>query len=296
LIENARLREALERELEGRKATAEQLRIAHDELARINQDLEERVKERTASLTDLLSQMETFSYTVSHDLRAPLRAMAGYARVLQSDYASKLDGEAAHYIERIIRASDRMNRLISDVLAYARVNRDRLEMKPLSLTDSAIQVVQHAAELHAPNVKIAIQPDAPPALGNEAFLTQIFANLLGNAVKFISPDRPAEVSVSFRRDGDYVRTEVRDNGIGIKPEHQSRLFGLFERANNDKRYDGTGIGLAIVKRAIERMGGAVGVVSDGINGSCFWFTLRAATNETAAALRTSDASLKSNAE
>jgi signal transduction histidine kinase len=202
--------------------------------------------------------------------------MGGFARILQSDYADRLGDEGLGYVDRIVRATDRMNRLISDVLAYARVNRDQLEMKTLSLSESARQVVQHATELQAPNATFTIQPDAPPALGNEPFLTQIFANLFGNAVKFIPPDRDPEISVSFHCDGEFVRTEVQDNGIGIKPEYQTRLFGLFERANNDKRYEGTGIGLAIVKRAVERMGGAVGVISDGTNGSRFWFTLRAA--------------------
>ncbi len=273
------------RDITEQKANAQALARVREQLAASNLALEERVRERTASLTDLLSQMETFSYTVSHDLRAPLRAMSGYARILQSDYAPRLDEEGAHFVDRIIRSCDRMNRMITDVLAYARVNRDRLDLQPLSLSEIATHVVQQSLEFQSAKA-IVIPADTATVLGNEAFLTQIFANLFGNALKFIAPEKKPEIAVTFQNDGDFIRTEVRDNGIGIKPEHQTRLFGLFERVTADKRYEGTGIGLAIVKRAVERMGGTVGVDSDGVNGSRFWFKLPAAarSDESVAAI------------
>lgn len=248
---------------------------AKDELAAMNHQLEMRVQERTASLTELLAQMETFSYTVSHDLRAPLRAMSEYSRVLLEDHGDVLAGEPRRYVERILRASERMNRLTSDVLAYARVSRERLELGAVSLADCLQQVIHHTVELQPPRATIVVPAVMPPVVGSETLLTLVLANLLGNAVKFVPSGRKPELQIECRRENGFVRVDVVDNGIGIRPEHQSRLFGLFERLHLEREYDGTGIGLAIVRRAVERMGGAVGVESDGTNGSRFWFKLRA---------------------
>jgi PAS domain S-box-containing protein len=262
-------------DITARKQTELELMHAKDELARINRELEERVRERTASLTDLLSQMETFSYTVSHDLRSPLRAMCGFAEVLLEDHSAGLNEQGREMVKRIIRGGERMHRLINDVLAYTRVNRDRLELVPISLEEVLRQVVQHAPELQPPRASIVVQAPLPHVLGNEAFLTQVLANLLGNAVKFVPHDRQPRVEITAERHGSFVRLSLADNGIGIKPEHQARLFGLFERLNVDKHYEGTGMGLAIVRRAVERMGGSVGLESDGRTGSRFWLDLPA---------------------
>ncbi len=271
LIENAELRRQLEQELKLREAAA-------DELAKLNLELEERVQERTASLTDLLSQMESFSYAISHDLRSPLRSMTGFAEALRDEHGNALNDDARGYLERIIRAGERMNRFINDVLAYARVNRERLDLHPVALGDAIKQVIQHASELQPPHSDIRIMPDLPTVMGNDAFLTQIFANLLGNAVKFVpSGTRPC-IHVDWRQCGEFVRVEVADNGIGIPPEYQARLFGLFERLHTGGKFEGTGMGLAIVRRAVERMGGNVGLESDGATGSRFWFTLRLASS------------------
>jgi PAS domain S-box-containing protein len=267
------------RDITDRKSAAEALQAARDSLARLNADLEERVRERTASLTDLLAQMETFSYTVSHDLRSPLRAIGQYARALQEDCATGLTDDGRYFVERIIRATDRMSRMINDVLAYTRVNGDRLQLHPILLDECINTILQDSSEFQPPKATITISPGAPVVLGSEPFLQQIFANLLGNAVKFVPPGRVPHVSVSFARQGEHVRVAITDNGIGIPPQYQGRLFGLFERINTDRRYDGTGMGLAIVRRAVERMGGSVGVESDGVNGSTFWLTLRATDEE-----------------
>lgn len=259
-----------------RKEAAAALSRAKEDLLRVNRELEQRVAERTASLTDLLAEMEAFTYSVSHDLRSPLRAISGFAAVLREEYAKVLDPAGQELLDRIIRGGDRMNVLINDVLAYARVNRQELRLGPVSVTDSLRQVVQHAPELQPPHIELVTAPDFPLVFGTETFLTQVLANLLGNAVKFVPPGRQPRVEVTWELRGPFVRLWVSDNGIGIKAEHQARLFALFERLNAGRTYEGTGMGLAIVRRAVQRMGGSVGVESDGVNGSRFWIELRAA--------------------
>jgi len=261
------------RDISDKKRAERALRDAKEEAVRANLDLERRVQERTASLTDLLSQMESFSYAVSHDLRSPLRAMAGYAEVLKSDHSAQLDEEGRQILERIVRSSDRMSRLINDVLAYSRINRDRLELTSVSLSECLRNIVQHAPELQAPQAELIANGELPSVTGNEIFVTQVLTNLLGNSVKFVPVGRKPRIELAARVNGNRVQLSIRDNGIGIPPEHHGRLFGLFERLNVGKRYEGSGMGLAIVRRALERMGGTISVESDGINGSCFTIDL-----------------------
>ncbi len=248
---------------------------AKDELARINSELEERVRQRTASVTELLGQMEAFSYSVSHDLRAPLRAVATFAAVLKEDHGSALNPAAMDLVQRIIRSTERMDRLVTDVLAYTRVNRHELNLTRVSLEKCVRDLVQHAPELQPPAATISLPERLPIVIGSEAFVVQVFSNLLGNAVKFVRPGSTPVVVITSELRGDFVRVSVVDNGIGIKPEHQQRLFGMFERLEVDRSYEGTGIGLAIVRRAVQRMGGSVGVESDGSHGSRFWVELPA---------------------
>ncbi len=256
-------------DITARRQAEQALRDAKEETARVNRELEQRVRERTASLTDLLAEMESFSYAVSHDLRSPLRAMAGYAAILQNDHSAQLGDEGLRMLERIIRSSERMGRLITDVLAYTRVNRDRFELTPVGLADCLWSVVQHAPELQPPQANLIVRGTLPTVLGNEIFVTQVLANILGNAVKFVAPGTTPRVEVASEVIGDRVRLSIRDNGIGITPEHRERLFGLFERLNAGGRYEGSGMGLAIARRALERMGGTITVDSDGRSGSCF---------------------------
>lgn len=205
-----------------------------------------------------------------------MRASVGFAEALKEDHDARLDESGRDMLDRIIRGGERMSRLISDVLAYSRVNRDRVERLPVSIEDALRQVVQHAPELQAPRAIIRVPELLPCVLGNKSFLTQVLANILGNAVKFVPDGRTPAVEITGERRGEFIRLTIADNGIGIKPEHQARLFGLFERLNVNNRYEGTGMGLAIVRRAVERMGGAVGVESDGEHGTRIWLDLPAA--------------------
>jgi PAS domain S-box-containing protein len=264
------------RDISERKTAERVVQQAKEELARANEELEQRVKERTASLNEVVAQLEEFSYSVSHDLRGPTRAMQGYARAVIEDYGHLLDDTGRDYLERIVRGSTRMDKLTQDVLTYSRLARNQVELKPVSLDALIREVVQYYPEMQPPSAEITIFAPLYSVLAHEPSLTQAVANLLGNAVKFVAAGVVPKVKVSAEGRGANVRIWFKDNGIGIKPEYQARLFGIFERANQDARYDGTGIGLAIVRKAIEKMGGTVGFESDGRHGSSFWIELRSA--------------------
>jgi PAS domain S-box-containing protein len=247
------------------------------ERRRTGENLERMVNERTASLREAIAQMEEFSYSVSHDLRAPVRAMQCYAEVLMEDYGANLDEHAKKYLDRIIQGGTRMDRLIQDILTYSRLSRREIKLQtiPLDKLTREIAMQYHEASGSAAP-EILVEGQLLGVIGHEASLSQAISNLLNNAVKFVAPGTKPKVRVrTERRNGD-IRLWVEDNGIGIKPEYQHRLFSVFERVHPEKNYEGTGIGLAIVRKAAERMGGKAGVESDGISGSRFWIQLPAA--------------------
>jgi PAS domain S-box-containing protein len=243
------------------------------ERVRAKEKLEQTVAERTASLRAAIAQMEEFSYSVSHDLRSPVRAMKGYASALLEDHGGKLDEQGRGYVERIIESGSRMDRLILDVLTYSRVARQDIKLQPVDLDGLTRGILLQYPEFDPSRARISIPGKLPTILGHEPSLSQIISNLLNNAVKFVLTGRMPEVIIRSEVNGDQARLWIEDNGIGIKTEYQHRLFGMFERIHPGGRYEGTGIGLAIVRKAAERMGGKAGVESDGVNGSQFWVQL-----------------------
>lgn len=261
------------RDITERKRMQMELVRTKDELAQANADLEKKVLERTASLQKAIEQMEEFSYSVSHDLRGPLRAMNAYATALLTDYSAVLDPTAVNYIERIARNSQRMETLTHDVLAYSRVSRSEMSIGPVDLTKLLRELISHYIEFQPPAAHVMVEGCLPNVRGYEPVLGQCITNLLSNAVKFVPQGTVPRVHIRAEPVGGQVRLWIEDNGIGIKPEYQARLFMMFERLHRAEQFPGTGIGLAIVRRAMERMGGAVGVVSDGENGSRFWLQL-----------------------
>jgi len=263
------------RDITERRQAEEAIRQAKEELARVNDNLELRVKERTTSLSEAITQLEEFSYTVSHDLRAPARAMKCYAQVVLDDFGENLAPEARDYLDRIIRGGARMDALVQDVLTYSRLSRRELELLPVHLNKVVPEIIQQYPELQPPRAQITVREPLLPVLGHEPLLAQAISNLLTNAAKFMPPGEVPRITVRTEARGANVRLWVEDNGIGIKPEHQPRVFGIFERLTNDPRYEGTGIGLAIVRKAADKMGGAVGLESDGLTGSRFWIDLSA---------------------
>jgi PAS domain S-box-containing protein len=263
------------RDITTRKRAHDELRAAKEELARLNTQLEQRVQERTASLTRSVAQMEEYSYAVSHDLRAPVRAMKGYAEIVLDEFGQNLDEEAKDYLERIIRGGERMDRLIQDVLAYSRLNQPELQLVSLDPGRLVSDILQQYPQMGASGAEVIIRAPLLKVRAHEPTLCQALSNLLTNAVKFMAAGEAPRVVVRTEPRASCVRLWVEDNGIGIKPEHQERIFRLFQRLPAASPYEGTGIGLAIVRKAAEKMGGTAGVESDGFTGSRFWIELPA---------------------
>jgi PAS domain S-box-containing protein len=265
------------------REVADQLAIAiqqarlREQLERHAAELEERVKERTAELWEVNAELESFAYTVTHDLRAPLRAMQGFGEALLEDCSHQLDSVGQDYAHRIVRASQRLDALICDLLAYSRLSRAELEMRPVSLKSVVVDVLgQMAAELQERDAQVIVPGPLPEVTGHRITLGQVITNLLTNAVKFVSRGAPPQVQVWAEERDRWVRLWIEDNGIGIAPEHHERIFRVFERLHGMETYPGTGIGLAIVRKGVERMGGRVGVESEVGKGSRFWLELQKA--------------------
>jgi signal transduction histidine kinase len=238
-----------------------------------NEVLEQRVAERTSKLRETIGELEAFSYSISHDMRAPLRSMQGYAELLLSEHAASLDEAGRRYLARIAANAERLDLLVRDVLTYSKVAKEEIELRPVDLDRFVPALVQQMPEHQKPGVTIEVRHPLPTVRGHEAYLSQIFTNLVGNAVKFVAPGVPPHVAIQAQAQGNVVRISIRDNGIGIAPEHFDRIFQIFGRVHADKEFEGTGIGLAIVKKAVQRMGGEIGVESALGGGTTFWFTL-----------------------
>ena len=303
-IERKQVEEALQR-------TEEALRESEQRLRESNADLERRVAERTASLQETVADLEDFSHSITHDLRAPLRAIRSFAQILQEECLLCGRPGAQDHLRRIITAAARMDKLIQDVLQYSRLARSELRLSPVNTQVLLSGIIDTYPAFKPPLVDIDIQGPLPRVLGNEAALTQCFSNLLGNAIKFVSPGTRPQVRIwaepmegaeseapnpkqgRKRRSGTetkaarqsegkaplapqptslpFIRLWFADNGVGIPEEAQDRIFGMFQRL--DKSYDGTGVGLTVVRKAVEKMGGKVGVESKPGHGSRFWLQL-----------------------
>jgi signal transduction histidine kinase len=236
--------------------------------------LEERVADRTRELQERNDDLEAFGYSISHDLRAPLRAMQGFSQIILEDYGDKLDDKGRQHASRIVAAAKRMDELIRDLLAYSRLSRTNLETAPVSLQNVVKEALsQLEAELQKTGAHVRVTEPLPAVRGHQSTLSQVVANLIGNGMKFMPPGRAPEIKVRAEARNGHVRLWVEDNGIGIRPEHQQRIFNVFERLHGNEQYPGTGIGLAIVKKGMERMGGKVGVESVIETGSSFWIEL-----------------------
>lgn len=246
---------------------------AETELRLVRDELEQRVQERTRELREKIAELEAFSYSMSHDLRAPLRALGGYSRALIEDYGPQLDETAQLYLQRIERAAARLDRLIRDVLAYGRVGSEELRLLPVDVAQLVEDLVSQQSAWQSPHAQLIVDSAQARVLAHEPLLAQCLTNLLENAVKFVAPGVQPRVRLSVERRDGRVRVAVRDNGIGVAPEHHRRIFGIFERLHAESAYPGTGIGLAIARRAVERMGGTIGVESEGAGGSLFWIEL-----------------------
>jgi PAS domain S-box-containing protein len=249
-------------------------RVRAEELMRSEaKRLDALVQQRTARLQETVGELEAFSYSVSHDMRAPLRAMQGYAQALLEDHCDRLDDEAKQYLDRICRAANRLDVLVQDVLAYSRVSKDEITLHPVDLERLIDDIVATHPEFQEPASRIVVEKPLHQVLGHEAYLTQCVTNLLGNAVKFMPEGKVPEVRVRTESFDGKVRIWFEDNGIGIDPAHHERIFQIFGQVYPERKYGGTGIGLAIVRKAAQRMNGEVGLLSAIDKGSRFWLIL-----------------------
>lgn len=240
---------------------------AEQELAFLVVELEDRVAARTADL-------EAFAYSVAHDLRAPLRAMQGFSSVLLEDYAERLDDDGRSYLARIATGSERMGHLIEDLLEYVRLGRTEVARHSIDLSQALTDVMQDlATEIEYCGADVVVTDPIYLVLADETTLSQVLVNLLTNAMKFVAAPTQPRVWVHAEQIDGHVRLWIEDNGIGIAEEYSERIFQVFERLHSSESYPGTGIGLAIVRRGIERMGGDVGFESDPGKGSRFWIDL-----------------------
>ncbi len=249
-------------------------KLAEDELDKYREHLEELVKQRTQQLEDTNAELETFAYSVSHDLRAPLRGMQGFAQALLEDYGTKLDADGKEYAERIIDSSKHMNLIIEDLLAYSRLSRAEIGLKSISL-DSIIEEVtqQLGHRIHEKSAKVTVEPSLPAVNAHSTTLQKVIYNLILNAITFVEENVKPKIKIWTVEHKGKIRLYVKDNGIGIASEYHEKVFGIFERLHGIESYPGTGIGLAIVKKGIERMDGGVGVESELGKGSAFWVEL-----------------------
>ena len=256
------------------RQTEEELRRAQTQLSKHAAELEERVAERTAKLLQALEDMEKLLYSMAHDLRAPLRAMAGFTTLLLKQYSAHLDAAGQDYARRISAAATRMDRLILDLLAYGRLSHLPLACVRVDLQAQIRGVLARMCdEISKSNAQINVQQPLIPVCANPQLLEDILLNLLSNALKFVAPGVCPQVMISSETLEGKVRLWIQDNGVGIAPEHHQRIFKLFERLHGPEAYPGTGVGLAIVAKAAERMEGKAGVESNQGLGSRFWLEL-----------------------
>ena len=254
---------------------AAQLSSAREELRQHAALLEERVAERTANLEETTRRLNAFCYTVAHDLRAPLRSQNGYASIIAEEFGHLLGPSGREYVAKISAAAEKLDKLITDLLAYANLNRQEWQLESISLSrvvetvmiDLAERISETTAQVTLGNLGFHVQ-------AHQASLEMIINNLLSNALKYVRPDQRPQVSLTAERRGDFIRLWVQDLGIGIAPQYHDKIFGVFERLDHRDDYSGTGIGLAIVRAAVQRMDGRCGVESALDAGSRFWIELR----------------------
>jgi len=233
---------------------------------------EEALKLTTAKLTSSNADLQRFAYVASHDLQEPLRAVAGFVTLIASKHKGTLDEESEGWINHAVEGSTRMRNLINDLLAYARVESRGKALELIDTNKAYNQAKRDLSVLIEESNAELTSSDLPELMGDEGQLTQVFQNLIGNAIKFKSYEKPTVHVSATRKDDDWLFS-VKDNGIGFEPEHVDRIFIIFQRLHGREEYKGTGIGLALCKKIIERHGGRIWAESEKGKGSTFYFTI-----------------------
>lgn len=252
---------------------AKELRQSEEKLRMLNLELEQRVAARTAELESALRQTESFSYSISHDLRAPLTAIDGFVQILVEDHGPQFSPEIRQHLARITRNVKKMGALIEDILTFSRLNRQPLSrqlVEPAMLVREVMAELRHDEEGREIDLTIGA---LLPCQADLALLRQVLVNLLSNALKFTRKRTSARIVVGSRLEDGNVVYYVKDNGAGFEMVYADKLFGVFQRFHANDEFEGTGVGLAIVRNIIERHGGRIWAESEPASGSIFYFTL-----------------------
>ncbi len=246
----------------------------HGRLAEQADHLESEVARRTAELEEANRELDSFAYSISHDLRAPLRAMDGFSRILQEEHAASVSEEMARYLTMIRENSRRMGRLIDDLLRFSRLSRQPLHKERVDMERLVRDLLRELAPEQAGRPVEVTVGDLPPAQADPALLRQVLFNLLSNALKFTRSRFPAQIEIGYRQDSPYGPAYfIRDNGVGFDMRYADKIFGVFQRLHGEE-FEGTGVGLAIVQRIVRRHGGEVWVQAQPDAGATFFFTLK----------------------
>jgi PAS domain S-box-containing protein len=256
---------------------------AQDEVLRLNADLEQRVEQRTQELTAANKELESFTYSVAHDLRAPLRHLDAFSRILQEEFKPALPPEAQHFLESIRASTTRMSELVDDLLNLARLGRQELKRVPTLLGGLVEQVLADLKrETEGRRIDWRIEP-LPAIECDSGLMKQVFANLLSNAVKYTRPRSQAVIEIGCRRVNGSTAVFVRDNGVGFNMKYADKLFGVFQRFHRAEDFEGTGVGLATVDRIIRKHGGHIWAEAAVDKGATFYFTVAGMGQEANAA-------------
>ncbi|NQX37767.1 GHKL domain-containing protein [Pedobacter steynii] len=252
-----------------------ELKNAEDDIRKLNDELEQKVIQRTAQLESVNKELESFSYSVSHDLRAPIRAINGYTRILTEDYAENFDPDGLKILQSIIRNSKKMGELIDDLLAFSKLGRKQVSFSEIDMLHLVNMVREESLFEDGENIPEFEIAELPNAKGDQSLIKQVWINLISNAIKYSKHKEKTKIEIGAHKKNQLIVYYVKDAGAGFDMQYYDKLFGVFQRLHSQEEFEGTGIGLAIVQKIVQRHHGTVWAESVINEGSCFYFSLPA---------------------